>query len=121
MTFIADFVQNVLRDDRIPEEIFATRPTAEEVERGRKLFHERYGCQACHMIAGHGGYYGPMLDGAGARLTTGWIYTWLKGPQHLKPDAQEPDYGLDDADARDLTAYVASIPAPPASGGAKQP
>ena len=119
-TFIANFVDNVLRNDSIPDDIFPTHPSAEQVERGRKLFYERYGCQACHMVGGKGGYYGPMLDGAGARLKTGWIYTWLKGPQHLKADAQDPDYGLDDTDARDLTAYVASIPAQaPAGGGGK--
>lgn len=109
--FIANFAQNVLRDDRIPEEIFPGTPPPAEVERGRKLFHERYGCQACHMIGGKGGFYGPVLDGAGARLKTGWIFTWLKGPQRLRADAREPDYGLDDADARALAAYVASIPA----------
>jgi mono/diheme cytochrome c family protein len=117
--FIANFVENVLRNDSIPDEIFPQKPAAEDVERGRKLFHERYGCQACHMVGGHGGFYGPVLDGAGARLKTGWIYTWLKGPRHLKADAQEPDYGLDDADARALTAYVASIPAPSTTGGKK--
>jgi mono/diheme cytochrome c family protein len=119
--FIANFAENVLRDDHIPDEIFAAAPTGEQVERGRKLFFEHYGCQACHMIAGKGGYYGPILDGAGERLKTGWIYTWLKGPQHVKADAQEPDYGIEDDDARALTAYVASIPsaekAPAAASG----
>jgi mono/diheme cytochrome c family protein len=109
--FIANFAENVLRDDRIPEEIFPAAPPREEIERGRKLYYDRYGCQACHMIGGKGGYYGPLLDGAGERLKTGWIYTWLKGPQGWRKDAQEPDYGLDDADARSLTAFVASIPA----------
>lgn len=118
-TFIANFIENVMRDDSIPETIFSTPPTREAVERGRKLYYQRYGCQACHMVAGKGGYYGPMLDGAGARLKDGWVYTWLKGPQHLKADAQDPDYGLDDADARDLTAYVMSIPALPANPGGK--
>ena len=108
--FIANFAENVLRDDRTPEDIFPGAPPSTDVERGRKLFHERYGCQACHMIGGKGGYYGPLLDGAGQRLKTGWIYTWLKGPQRWRADAREPDYGLDDADARALTAYVASIP-----------
>jgi mono/diheme cytochrome c family protein len=108
--FIANFAENVLRDDRIPEEIFPAAPSVEAVERGRKLFHERYGCQACHQIGGQGGYYGPQLDGAGRRLKTGWIYTWLKGPQRWRADAQEPDYGLDDDDARALTAYVMSLP-----------
>ena len=117
--FIANFAENVLRDDSIPEEIFAKAPAADEVERGRKLFHERYGCQACHMIGGKGGYYGPMLDGAGQRLKSGWIYSWLKGPQRWRSDAREPDYGLDDADARSLTAYVGSLPPQkPAAAGA---
>jgi mono/diheme cytochrome c family protein len=110
--FLAEFAQNVLRDDRIPEEIFSSPPTSEQVERGRKLFHERYGCQACHMVGGKGGFYGPVLDGAGDRLKSGWVFTWLKGPQKWRADVREPDYGLDDADARDLTAYVESIPAP---------
>jgi len=108
--FIANFAENVLRDDSIPEEIFATAPPRDLVERGRKLYHERYGCQACHMIGGQGGFYGPTLDAAGKRLKTGWIYAWLKGPQRWRADVREPDYGLDDADARALTAYVASLP-----------
>ena len=110
--FIARFAEDVLRDDQIAEEIFPTAPRPDELERGRKLYFERYGCQACHQIGGKGGYYGPQLDGAGTRLKTGWIYYWLKGPQRWRADAQEPDYGLDDADARALTAYVASIPPP---------
>ncbi len=114
--FMANFVENVLRDDRIPEEIFPAGAAYEQIERGRKLFYERYGCQACHMVGGRGGYYGPLLDGAAARLKTGWIYWWLKGPQRWRADVREPDYGLDDTDARDLTAYVASIPPPEGSG-----
>jgi hypothetical protein len=70
------------------------------------------------MIGGKGGFYGPVLDGAGQRLKTGWIYSWLKGPQRWREDAREPDYGLDDADARALTAYVASLPPPKAAHGA---
>jgi mono/diheme cytochrome c family protein len=116
--FLANFAENVLRDDRIPTDIFTTAPTADQIERGRKLFHERYGCGACHMIAGKGGFYGPVLDGAGDRLKTGWIYTWLKGPRRWRADAREPDYGLDDTDARDLTAYVVSIPGTQPPGGA---
>ena len=114
--FIANFAENVLRDDRVSDDIFSTRPTPEQIERGRKLYFERYGCQACHQIGGKGGFYGPVLDGAGTRLKSGWIYFWLKGPQRWRADAREPDYGLDDADARDLTAYVGSLPAPAAAG-----
>lgn len=119
-TFLADFMENVYRDERIPEEIFDGKPPADQVERGRKLYYERYGCQACHMAGGQGGYYGPLLDGAGERLKSGWIYWWLQGPQRWRADVREPDYGLDEKDARDLAAFIVSIPAPkpPGSGTA---
>ncbi len=119
--FIADFAENVLRDDRIPEDIFPDGPTAGQIERGERLYYQRYGCQSCHMIAGKGGYYGPVLDGAGNRLKSGWVYTWLKGPQKWRADVREPDYGLDDTDARDLTAFVCAIPAPPGAPVVKAP
>lgn len=110
-TFLASFIENVFRDDRIQEEIFPAGPAPDQVERGRRLFYERYGCQACHMVGGKGGYYGPLLDGVGQRLKSGWVYWWLRGPQRWRQDVREPDYGLDETDARDLTAYVVSIPA----------
>ncbi len=116
--FLAGVMENVFRDERIPEEIFPGGVPPDQAERGRKLFYERYGCQACHMVGGKGGYYGPLLDGAGDRLRSGWVYWWLKGPQRWRDDVREPDYGLDDADARDLTAYIVSIPAPKPAAGA---
>jgi len=111
-SFMAEFIENVYLDDRIPGEIFPGGPPADRVERGRKLYHERYGCQACHMIGGKGGYYGPLLDGAGRRLKSGWVYWWLQGPQRWRADVREPDYGLSQEDARDLAAYIISVPAP---------
>jgi mono/diheme cytochrome c family protein len=117
--FLAGFMENVYLDDSVPGEIFPGGPSAEQVERGRKLFYERYGCQACHMVGGKGGYYGPLLDGAGLRLNSGWVYWWLKKPQRWRADVREPDYGLSDEDARDLSAYIVSIPPQkPATGQA---
>ena len=115
-TFLSGFIDNVFRDERIPDEIFSGTPPEDQVDRGRRLFFERYGCQACHMVNGKGGYYGPLLDDAGARLKSGWIYWWLRGPQQWRADVREPDYGLDDADARALTAFVVSIRSTGAKG-----
>ncbi len=116
--FLADFIQNVYVDNETPEEIFPGGPAAVQTERGRTLFFERYGCRSCHMIDGKGGYYGPLLDGAGARLKSGWVFRWLKGPQRWRADVRCPDFGLSEDDARDLAAFVVSIPAPAAAGAA---
>lgn len=116
--FLADFMENVYVENQVPEQIFPGGPRPAQVERGRSLFFERYGCQACHQVGGRGGYYGPLLDGAGKRLQAGWVFWWLRGPQRWRADVRCPDYGLEEEDARDLTAYVVSIPAPPAASPA---
>ncbi|MFQ5670739.1 MAG: c-type cytochrome [Acidobacteriota bacterium] len=107
--FLAEFMENVYVDDDIPGEIFPDGPPPDQVERGRRLYFERYGCQSCHMVASKGGYYGPLLDGLGERLKSGWIAWWLQGPQRWGPDIRCPDFGLDARDARDLAAYIVSI------------
>jgi mono/diheme cytochrome c family protein len=109
--FFAEFMENVFLDNSVPGEIFPGGPSPREIERGRSLFFERYGCQACHMVGGRGGYYGPLLDEVGERLESGWVLWWLLGPQRWRADVRCPDYGLEEKDARDLAAYVVSIPA----------
>lgn len=108
--FLADFMKNVYLDDAIPGEIFPDGPPAEQAKRGRRLFFERYGCQACHQVEGSGGYYGPPLDETPEKLVSGWVAWWLQGPQRWRPDVRCPSYGLDAADARDLAAYLESLP-----------
>jgi cytochrome c2 len=117
--FMADIMAEVYVDNRIPGEIFPDGPPPPlEVERGRTLFFERHGCQACHSVGGRGGAYGPFLDGVGERLRSGWVFWWLRGPQRWRADARCPDYGLDETDARDLAAFVVSIPVEGSGSGA---
>jgi mono/diheme cytochrome c family protein len=108
---LADFIDNVYVDDSIPGEIFPGGPPPERAERGRKLFFERYGCQACHQVGGAGGYYGPPLDETPGKLESGWIAWWLQGPQRWRADVRCPNYGLDEADAQDLAAFLSALPA----------
>ena len=104
---VARYMQDVYVDDTIPEDIFGgAAPDEALVQTGRDLFHFRYGCQACHIVEGAGGYYGPSLDNAPGRLKSGWVFTWLKDPQAVKPNSREPNFGMSDEDASALTAYV---------------
>lgn len=82
---------------------------ADRIAKGKMMYFERYGCQACHQIGGAGGFVGAALDHIGARLKPGWIYSWLKKPQAFKPESIEPDNKLSDADAEALTAYLLSL------------
>ncbi len=108
-----DYFQMALLDDSIPREIFPqSRPDTQEIAHGKQLYYDRFGCQACHQASLAGGYVGPPLDGIGGRLFSGYIYTYLKNPQKVKPAVPEPNYTLSDIEARALTAYLVSLPAP---------
>jgi mono/diheme cytochrome c family protein len=107
------YFQVALLDDSIPRDAFPRgKPDDEEIAKGKQLYYSRYGCQSCHQATLAGGYVGPPLDGVGARLFSGYIFTYLKNPQKIKPSVPEPNYGLNDTDARALTAYLVSLPAP---------
>lgn len=105
-----EYFKMVLVSDAIPKELPYNLSDKQLIERGRKLYFEKYGCQACHQIKLMGGYVGPALDGVGQRLYAGYIYSWLKNPQAFKPTTIEPNRGLSDEEAAALTAFVTSLP-----------
>lgn len=79
-----------------------------------------YGCGSCHIVPGvpgAQGLVGPPLTGfarrryiAGALPNTPEnLTTWLRDPQAIEPGTIMPNLGIDDADARDLAAYLATL------------
>lgn len=78
------------------------------VEQGKQLFYSKYGCQSCHIVDSKAdkGYVGPTLTQVGSRLNAAWIYNWMKNPQALRPGTTEPNRGMNDEDARALTAFL---------------
>jgi mono/diheme cytochrome c family protein len=81
-------------------------------ERGKQLYSNKYGCNACHSVADTGGVVGPALDRAGFRLNGTWVFRWVKYPQAMKPDTRMPNLGLSDDDAKAVTRYLATLQAP---------
>jgi cytochrome c2 len=78
------------------------------------------GCGTCHAIpgiAGARGNVGPPLDRIGARVfiagmlrnTPENMVRWLKNPQAVIPGNAMPNMNLNDAQARDITAYLADL------------
>lgn len=87
---------------------------AQQVELGKRLYQNKYGCNGCHSIGEEGGKVGPALDRAGFRLNGTWIYRWLKNPQAMKAETRMPALGLSDADAKAVTTYLGTLRAPKA-------
>jgi mono/diheme cytochrome c family protein len=81
-------------------------------ERGKQLYSNKYGCNACHRVGEAGGIVGPALDRAGFRLTPTWVYRWVKYPQAMKPETRMPNLGLSDDDAKAVVAYLSTLRAP---------
>lgn len=102
----------------VPRPDLAMRPDEADklAERGKQLYTNKYGCNACHRIGDSGGVVGPALDRAGFRLNPTWVYRWIKYPQGMKPDTRMPNLGLSDDDARAVTMYLATLRAPRPDG-----
>lgn len=82
------------------------------VERGKRLYENKYGCNGCHSLDGEGGKIGPALDRAGFRLNAPWVYRWIKNPQAMDSATRMPALGLTDEDAKAVTLYVNTLRAP---------
>ncbi|MBH0180745.1 MAG: c-type cytochrome [Nitrospira sp.] len=95
----------------VPRPDLKTPPAqaAQLVERGKRLYENKYGCNACHNVGGEGGKIGPALDRAGFRLNSTWVYRWLKNPQAMDAHTRMPALGLSDADAKAVTMYVDTL------------
>jgi mono/diheme cytochrome c family protein len=118
---IADYAALAFLDDTL--DAYDTYFTPADARRGGQLY-AQLGCSGCHQIGTVGGYVGPDLSMSSKRLRPGWVAAWLRAPGRYKPGTLQPDYGLSDADARALAAYVSSLGASPAgpanrTGGGK--
>ncbi|HZP08904.1 c-type cytochrome [Methyloceanibacter sp.] len=80
----------------------------------------KLGCGACHTVPGIEGataLVGPPLDHMGSRLyiagvlrnTPDNMILWLRKPQSAVPGNAMPDMDLDEKQARDIAAYLASL------------
>lgn len=80
-----------------------------------------YGCGTCHRIpgiTGANGTVGPELTGLARRsLLAGQIpntpdnlIVWIQHPQRVHPGNDMPEMGVSDEDARNIAAYLYSLP-----------
>lgn len=96
-----------------PDLMMSAAEAAKQAERGKQLYSNKYGCNACHRVGEEGGMVGPALDRAGFRLNGTWVFRWVKYPQAMKSETRMPNLGLSDADATAVTMYLSTLKAPP--------
>jgi len=88
-------------------------PPAEPSARATALSGEaligRYGCRACHALAGSGGRVGPALDGVIERRSVDWVRAQLRNPREHNPQTVMPIFGLSD---EQIDAIVETLRAP---------
>lgn len=111
---LTNFTTRPGKGQSVPRPNLTTPPAeaAQLVERGKRLYENKYGCNGCHSLAGEGGKIGPPLDRAGFRLNPTWIYRWLKNPQAMDSTTRMPALGLSDEDAKAVTFYLETLRAP---------
>ena len=90
-------------------------------EVGKRLYANKYGCNACHALNQEGGKVGPALDRAGFRLNPSWVYRWIKYPQAMKPESRMPNLGISDQDAKAISLYLNTLRAPRQEAAADKP
>jgi cytochrome c2 len=94
-------------------------PPPGDLESGRELF-ETVGCLACHRVGedlrgiddlANASYrtYGPNLAGTGSKVSSGWLYAWLRDPKAYWPETNMPSLRLTKQEAADITAYLMSL------------
>jgi cytochrome c len=90
-------------------------------ETGRTLFTSK-GCVGCHTLNGYPGATGvegpnltnmplrPTIAGETIQNSADNLARWIQDPPSLKPDTRMPNLGLSSQEARDLAAYLYSVP-----------
>ncbi len=94
-----------------PDLTMAAEDASKLADLGKRLYSNKYGCNACHRVEEEGGVVGPALDRAGFRLNATWVYRWVKYPQGMKPETRMPTLGLSDRDAKAVTMYLTTLKA----------
>ena len=90
-------------------------------ENGRALFTSK-GCTGCHTLRDYPGATGvegpnltnmplrPTIAGETIQNSADNLARWIQDPPSLKPGTRMPNLGLSSQEARDLAAYLYSVP-----------
>lgn len=104
---------------RTPEQSPKLVDIAPALTRGRAMF-ETLGCHGCHPAEGFKTLpkVGPDLTRIAAKAEPNWLIQWIQNPKSYLPHTRMPNFGLSEAEAKAIAAYLvkASEPGPRVPG-----
>ncbi len=103
--------------DQINKDFHSSPKTESSIEGGK--FYDKFGCVACHAIGEVGGWFGPRLDGVGARHNRAYISAHVTDAQaHTRglsedhePSSQMPRFSISSEEVKKITDYLMTLPA----------
>lgn len=81
----------------------------EDIEAGKKLYHQELACLGCHSFEGMGGLIGPDHTDLASRLRRDYVEHWLKDPQAILTDVRMPKFELNESELELLTDYLMTM------------
>ena len=81
----------------------------EDIDEGKKLYHQELACLGCHTFEGKGGFVGPEHTDLASRLRRDYVERWLKDPQSIKPDVRMPRFLLKEDELEFLMDYLMTM------------
>jgi len=81
----------------------------EDIEAGKRLYHQELACLGCHTFEGKGGFVGPEHTDLASRLRRDWIERWLKNPQEIQPDVRMPRFKFREDEFGYLVDYLMTM------------
>lgn len=73
---------------------------------GKKLYYQKYACNACHQINQKGGVIGPDLTDVRERLKTEFLVYYLQDPKAFVSRSVEPVYKLNEKEIEKIAAFL---------------
>lgn len=87
----------------------ASLPKVDPLVLQGKALYKELDCAGCHRIHGEGEAEGPDLSYVGDRRDREWLIRHFRDPEALVPGSKMPDFGFNDQELNNLTAYMLSL------------
>jgi mono/diheme cytochrome c family protein len=105
--FLMSFTRYALPVDSLPSRLTSATEVqkARLAELGSTRFREAR-CISCHAINGKGGYVATELGKVASKVSSSWLYNYIRNPKRFQPGVAMPRYRFSDEELLGVVAYM---------------